>query len=285
MESNAIIKHKTGIQWTHVPGYIGDTWNPTTGCTYESPGCKFCYADTLHTMRHRALQAGKKLPKQYKERFSVVQIWEERLRIPISRRKPHAFFVDSMSDLFHPDVPFEFIEKVYSTMMEANHHLYFILTKRIERAAEFYEWLRKRPVERRLWDKVKWPLPNVLLGASIENQEMADKRILILISIPVAYRFLSCEPLLGPLNLGLIGTIPETISPSYNLICSRLHMIIAGGESGKGAREMKHEWAASIMQQCKEADVPFFMKQMWKMQPIPEYLFVRQWPDFSNAHL
>lgn len=281
----------TGIQWTHVPGYRGDTWNPTTGCTRVSPGCDHCYAFQLHDQRFVAKRAGKAVSgKQYDKPFSQVQLLEERLTQPLRTKAPTAYFVDSMADLFHADVPDEYLDRVFATMAFAPWHIFMILTKRPERmraylsSADLIERLRQ--VERdaagsdvRLraalrfdrwadenWrgraivhaaDADRWPLPNVWLGVSTEDQERADQRIPILLDTPAAVRFISAEPLIGPLNIG-----PYTRNARNG---AALDWVIVGGESAsprRRARPFHVKWARSLRNQCAYGDAAFFLKQL-----------------------
>ncbi|MEM7737642.1 MAG: phage Gp37/Gp68 family protein [Deinococcota bacterium] len=216
----------TSIEWTD------ETWNPVVGCTKVSQGCKNCYAKTLHDKRHKAYLDGKQMPKQYAEPFETIQLKPERLEQPLHWRNPRKIFVNSVSDLFHEQVPFEFIDRVFAIMAATPKHTYQILTKRPERMHLYLRNLYKKP------------LPNVWLGTSVENQDVIH-RIDELRQVPAVLRFLSCEPLLGPLELDLHD----------------IHWVIVGGESGKDARPMHPDWARAIRDQCIEADVPFFFKQ------------------------
>ena len=209
------------IEWTEF------TWNPVTGCTKVSQGCKFCYAETL-SRRLRAMGA-----RGYENGFTTVTCHPERLSIPLKRRAPTLWFVNSMSDLFHPKVPFHFVERVMETMEATPQHAYQILTKRPEWMAKYFQ---KRKVP-----------PNAWLGVSVENKQQGVPRIAQLREIQGApVRFLSVEPLLedvGKLNL------------------SGIHWVIVGGESGRKARPMRPEWAENVRRQCEERNVPFFFKQ------------------------
>jgi len=208
----------SSIEWTEL------TWNPTTGCDKISAGCKFCYAEVMS----KRLQAMGVL--KYKDGFKVRQ-HEEALAIPFSWKKPAMVFVNSMSDLFHKDVPLDFIQKVFA-VMNANHHLVFqVLTKRSERLVE-------------LRTEFTWS-QNIWMGVSVEDEQVSC-RIDDLRKVPAAVRFLSCEPLIGPLSkLNLKG----------------IDWVIVGGESGANPRPMKPEWATSIRDQCEKHDVAFFFKQ------------------------
>ena len=206
------------IEWTQA------TWNPVTGCTKVSPGCAHCYAETF-AERFRGVPG-----HPYENGFDL-QLRPERLRLPLEWKRPRLIFVNSMSDLFHEEVPVDHIRKTFETMREANWHQFQVLTKRPERAAEIAAELGP------------WPA-NVWMGTSVENQRWTS-RIDDLRRVPATIRFLSCEPLLGPLSLNLTG----------------VHWVIVGGESGPKSRPMRPEWAESIRAQCDAQGVPFFFKQ------------------------
>lgn len=208
---------RSSIEWTEA------TWNPVTGCTEISPGCAHCYAKTF-AERFRGVEG-----HPYENGFDL-QLRPERLDQPLRWKKPRTIFVNSMSDLFHPEVTFEYIESVFEVMAEANHHRFQVLTKRSERLAE-------------LAPSLPWP-DNIWMGVSVESQRFVH-RIDRLRCVPAAVKFLSCEPLLGELKLELTG----------------IDWVIAGGESGPKSRPMKKEWALSIMEQCGRSGVPFFFKQ------------------------
>jgi len=206
------------IEWTDA------TWNPVTGCTKISPGCKYCYAERFA----KRLQAMGK--ERYKDGFKLT-LQPDVIELPLHWRKPRRIFVNSMSDLFHPDVPAEFIARVFETMRRAPQHVFQVLTKRSERLRE-------------LADHLPWP-SNVWMGVSVENMKYAF-RAEDLKSTPAVIKFLSCEPLLGSLReLDFVG----------------LDWIIAGGESGPKARPADVEWFRQIRDGCLQSDVPFFFKQ------------------------
>ena len=208
---------RSAIEWTEA------TWNPVTGCTVVSPGCAHCYAKTF-AERFRGVPG-----HPYEHGFDL-QLRPDRLEQPLAWKRPRVIFVNSMSDLFHENVPISYISQVFEVMRRADHHTFQVLTKRPERLAAIAQLL-------------PWPA-NVWMGASVENQRWAD-RLDHLRSVPAAVRFLSCEPLLGPLLLDLTG----------------IHWVITGGESGRGARPMQVGWAKSLRDQCDLAGVPFFFKQ------------------------
>lgn len=207
----------SSIEWTD------STWNPVTGCTKVSPGCAHCYAETF-AERFRGVPG-----HPYEQGFDL-RLWPSRLELPLSWKRPRMIFVNSMSDLFHPDVPDEFIRRLFDVMARADWHTFQVLTKRPERAAM-------------LSPHLPWPA-NVWMGTSVENQRFTS-RIASLRKTGARVKFLSCEPLLGPLRLDLRG----------------VDWVIVGGESGPGARPMRADWARAVREQCVEAGVPFFFKQ------------------------
>lgn len=208
----------SSIEWTEA------TWNPITGCNKVSPGCKNCYAERM-ALRLQAMGN-----PSYTNGFKLT-LQERALELPLTWKKPRTIFVNSMSDLFHENVPFEFILQVFDVMQRANWHCYQILTKRSERLLEFSP---KLPWEAQIW-----------MGVSVETEKYTY-RIDHLRQTGAHVKFLSLEPLLGPLtNLNLTG----------------INWVIVGGESGPKARPMKKQWALEIRDQCQEAKVPFFFKQ------------------------
>jgi protein gp37 len=225
------IGDRSAIEWTEA------TWNPVTGCDRVSEGCDHCYALTLAKRLRAAGNARYQVdgdPRTSGPGFGLTLHWDV-LDRPLSWRRPRLVFVNSMSDLFHRRVPVDFIAQAFDVMAKAERHTFQILTKRPGRMASVLR--RLRPI----------PLPNVWLGTSVENQRWADVRIPQLLSTPAAVRFLSCEPLLGPLDL--LATI------------NRLDWVIVGGESGPHARVMAPAWARSIRDQCLAAGVAHFFKQ------------------------
>ena len=221
------VADRTGIEWTET------TWNPSTGCDRTSHGCDNCYALTLakrlKAMRNPRYQNDGD-PEHSGPGFGLT-LHEDLLELPHRWRAPRVVFVNSMSDLFHPDVPLDFIQRVFKVMADTPRHTYQILTKRSKRLAS-------------LADKLDWR-PNVWMGVSVESERYAF-RIDHLRSVPAAVRFISAEPLLEALP---------------NLDLSSIHWLIAGGESGHNARPMKEEWALDLRDQCAAAGVDFFFKQ------------------------
>lgn len=210
---------QSSIEWTEV------TWNPTTGCDKLSAGCKFCYAEVM-TKRLKAMGQEK-----YADGFKIIRTHESELTRPFAWRKPTTVFVNSMSDLFHVNVPLPFIKRVFDTMNQTPRHTYQVLTKRAELLEEFSP-------------ELTWT-DNIWMGVSVEDYRVRD-RIEGLRNCGAKTKFLSLEPLLGPLpNLDLTG----------------IHWVIVGGESGRKPRPMKEEWVEDIRQQCEAAGVAFFFKQ------------------------
>lgn len=256
---------KSSIEWTE------KTWNPISGCTEVSPGCDHCYARTF-AERFRGTPG-----HPYEQGFDL-KLWPERLEIPLQWKKPATIFVNSMSDLFHKDIPDDFIAQVFETMNKASHHTFQVLTKRPSRAALIAHDLT-------------WT-PNIWLGTSVESQDYAW-RIDKLCQVPAKIRFVSAEPLLGPLDLRKwLGCCPECEWPHGEYqdcgYCEThpsvrgLDWIIAGAESGHGARPMNEDWARSLRDQCVERGRSFFYKQNainGRKVPTPE-LDGRTWMQF-----
>lgn len=264
---------KTKIQWTASDdGGPGETWNPTVGCTRVSSGCNHCYAFELHDKRHIAWKRGRyeTAPAQYHQPFSRVQLLPERLRDPYHWKRPRRVFVDSMADLFHPDVPSSFILDVWLTMADNPRHTFQVLTKRPERMAA---WCRETFAAAPSLTS----LPNVWLGTSVEDQTAADERIPHLLDTPAAIRFLSCEPLLAPVDLD------EWLWDEPDRDCSAgLNWVIIGGESGKHARGMSLVWAGELVAQCRAAGVAVFVKQLGSEQAFYLHLKDRHGGDMSE---
>lgn len=233
----------SAIEWTET------TWNPLTGCTKISPGCKHCYAERM-SLRLQAMGQ-----PNYANGFKLT-LHEHMLEVPLRWKKPRVVFVNSMSDLFHKDCPEEFILRVFDVMRQASWHVFQVLTKRSDRLLK-------------LSPKIEWP-DNVWMGVSVERADYTF-RIDHLRQTGAKTRFLSLEPLLGPLE---------------RLRLKGIHWVIAGGESGPGARPMEEVWVTDIRDQCVDADVPFFFKQWggvfksrngrtlegktWDQMPMPE---------------
>lgn len=274
---------QSAIEWTDA------TWNPVTGCTRVSPGCQHCYAERLSY--RFAKVAGSKFEGTAsncsvgsKPRWTGKVICHEReLGVPLGWRKPRRIFVNSVSDTFHERVPDEFIDRMFAVMALTPWHTYQVLTKRPERAMRYLSTTDTIGGDARnddvavaafaLRDELstrdrlafsdeecfvqpdRWPLPNVWLGTSVEDQARAEERIPWLLQCPAAVRFLSCEPLLGPVVL------PDGIGEG------QIHWVISGGESGPGARPVHPDWVRAIRDQCVGAGVPFFFKQWGDWTP------------------
>lgn len=272
----------TAIEWTDA------SWNPVTGCTKVSPGCDHCYAETI-ARRFADTPA-------YPHGFAST-LRPERLDLPLRWTRPRRIFVNSMSDLFHDAVPDGYIARVWATMAAARQHTFQVLTKRHARlrsllsspsftdlmAAAWFDL----PRNRRPGNAIEWPLPNVWVGISAENQQWADIRIPALLDTPAAVRWISAEPLIGRIDLHSIpsglrmdggprrdsalvapcplcsgwggGECPD--GPHFVKLPGGIDWVVVGGESGRGARPMHQDWARDIRDQCAAAGVPFLMKQ------------------------
>lgn len=210
--------NKTKIEWTD------KTWNPITGCTQVSSGCKNCYAKKMAKRLHAMGNP------RYKNEFQIT-IHEDLFKVPLTIKKPSVVFVCSMSDLFHEDVPYESIKKIFDTMKKADWHIFQVLTKRPERLLEFSQ---------------NYKIPkNVWVGTSVENDENIY-RAEILKNVQAKIHFLSCEPLLGSLE---------------NLCLDNIQWVVVGGESGSGARPVEKDWIINLRDNCERSGVPFFFKQ------------------------
>lgn len=256
------------IEWTD------ETWNPVSGCTWNSPGCDNCYAAPM-TRRLEAMGQADYAGLTTRKHFNgQVRTLEHKLSIPLRWKKPRMVFVNSMSDLFHPDVPFEFVDRVFAVMALSRQHTFQVLTKRPERMAEYLashdvglRWgllvhkLNRGAMPVSGSEAVDWTrngLPNVWIGTSVEDQQRADERIPHLLECPAAVRFLSCEPLLGPVDAHAAGWNGHNFDPDFAV---EIDWVIAGGESGPNARPMHPDWVRSLRDQCVAAGVPFFFKQ------------------------
>jgi protein gp37 len=209
----------SSIEWTEA------TWNPITGCSKVSPGCAHCYAE-------RFAERWRGVPGHSYEQGFELRLWPERLEMPLRWRRPRLIFVNSMSDLFHENVPFDFVRRVFDVMALAHWHTFQVLTKRHERLAE-------------LASELAWPA-NVWVGVSIENKRWVERADYLREVRKAAVRFISAEPLLGPLE---------------GLDLTDIDWLIAGGESGPRHRPVRDEWLTNLRDRCAEAGVPFFFKQ------------------------
>lgn len=277
----------TTIEWTKRPGTIGETWNPTTGCNKVDRGCKHCYAEIMH----RRLQAMGQ--KKYQQDFLAGPVChDDLLEMPFTWKKPRTIFVDSMSDLFHEKVGYPFLYDVFQVMKDAPEHTFLILTKRPENAVAFWNW---RKLRGDLWTCP----PNVWLGTSINDQESANKRIPILLTLDGCLRFLSYEPATGPAKLRRLVVKKDALDEdgkswreveidalggrclerffemgkqvhinTLTLDHPRLHWVIMGGESGPKADPMHPQWVRHIRNECLASGTPFFFKQWGAWAPV-----------------
>ena len=263
----------TGIEWT------GATWNVVIGCDKVSSGCDHCYA--IRTATRMTSNPNPKVSEPYVgtvkagEWTGRVNLIEDRLTLPLRWRKPRRVFVNAQSDLFHKSVTDEFIARVFAVMALAPQHTFQVLTKR---PARMRSLLGGWGIHNLVMDRFAndddlyvrralaagggqaWPLPNVWIGVSVEDQKSADLRIPILLDTPAAVRWLSCEPLLGPVDISRDDWL---FSGKGNCV----DWVVVGGESGPGARPMHPDWARSLRDQCAAADVPFLFKQWGEWAP------------------
>ena len=233
-------KHGTKISWTHLPGYKGETWNVILGCSRVSPGCSRCYAEVI-TARFAEdpkspFHGLATITNSGEARWTnEIRFMHHRIHLPKSWREPRCVFVNSMGDLFHKDVPFDFLSSVFDVMTECNKHIFIILTKRPEIMRDYMQ-LNPQYVQSHIW-----------LGTSVENQETVNERLPILISTLASKKVVSAEPLLGPIDIS-----------DYHGI----DWILIGGESGVHARPFHVEWGLNLIAQCREIGVVPFMKQL-----------------------
>lgn len=305
---------KTAIEWTDA------TWNPIRGCSRVSDGCRNCYAEG-QAARIIAMDRGRGVPEgegaydgllaKGGQWNGLIKVVEDAIHQPLRWQKPRRIFVNSMSDLFHENVPDKVIDRIFAVMALACRHTFQVLTKRPERMKTYlntpnregiikgsaWELLGHMPTQSNAGMKAPWPLPNVWLGVSIENQAAADERIPLLLESPAAVRWLSMEPLLGPVELprmdfhcdvcggtGILarwpkgkcnyckrGSIPAiSTDPKFGTPATPMRSIdwvVVGGESGPNARPMHPEWVRAVRRQCAEADVPFLFKQWGEWAP------------------
>lgn len=277
---------KTGISWTDA------SWNCIRGCSRVSEGCRHCYAETMagrfsdEGMPYYQLAKRTKTGAKWTGKIDFIP---EHLLDPVRWQKPRRIFVNSMSDIFHENLSFEHIAAIFAVMLIAKRHTFQVLTKRAKRMREWFQWagrltmpeligfayraLEGHPGELKTLTRADkelgaytWPLPNVWIGVSTENQEAADERIPDLIACPAVVRFLSCEPLIGPLVLqgDSVSIAGGTHARMYLRGVSgdiRIHWVIAGCESGPGMRPCHHSWLRSLREQCQAADTRYFLKQ------------------------
>ena len=277
----------SSIEWTDA------TWNPLAGCSPVSEGCRNCYAakEAIRLQGNPNLKVSAKYAGTAEMRgigenrravfTGRINLDEEALRVPLRWQRPRRVFVNSMSDLFHPAVPDEFIGRVWDVMARSPRHTFQVLTKRPDRMAELLPRFAERHTAR---DGSGWPLRNVWVGTSVEDQAAANERIPHLLRTPAAVRFLSCEPLLGSIDLtdlvvsdGRPGEwhmdairIDVDVADDEPFFGSVIHWVIAGGESGPHARPMHPVWVRSLRNQCEGAGVAFFFKQWGEWKPISD---------------
>lgn len=284
--------NKTEIPWTD------RTWNVSTGCTKKSEGCRNCYAKTLHDMRHKAYKEGKRVPEQYAVPFEKVMLHYDRLKLP-NWKTPQKVFVNSMSDLFHHDISFVFISRVMESIKANDKHVFQVLTKRAEQMRKYFKIPPEEDIIKNLW-----------LGVTAENQETADERIPILLDTPAAIRWVSIEPMLEEIDLrslitfsngrltvrcdSLTGQIwhqsslfGEDYDHDYKTEPEdkKIDWVVVGCESGKNRRPCKIEWIENIVEQCKSAGVPVFVKQIEiggrvikDVKQFPQHLQIQEFP-------
>lgn len=284
------------IEWTDA------SWNPIVGCSIVSPGCTNCYAMKL---AHRLERMGSPIYRDLTQMTKAGAVWSGKVEqsnwgirtAPFYWRRPRRVFVNSMSDLFHESVPDKWIDEVFAVMALCPQHTFQVLTKRADRMRRYVEavtleriaeavtviiWpISKHEADTRITGKPEgsaalyhckrpaWPLPNVWLGISVEDQRRAEERIPHLVATPAAVRFLSCEPLLGEIAPDLTG----------------IGWVIGGGESGPKRRPMDLAWARGLRDQCAETGTPYFFKQVDKVLPIPDDLMIRQFPAVAQQPL
>ena len=329
----------TDIGWTHRPGTRGRSWNPTQGCALKSEGCRNCYAMRMAARFAESGWSKGLINLKTRKWNGEARLAAHKLDEPLRWREPSTVFVNSMSDLFYEGFSNEQIAAVFGVMAACQQHTFLVLTKRARRMREWFEWIADqlvsahqlgaaRGVRWHAWTEFgrignvtaeeivspsyrrgctpdwRWPLPNVWLGVSVENQDAADERIPDLLTTPAAVRFLSCEPLLGRLDFVLRGNRikewdedwkydtlrgSEWARPDPDIedgSSAKLDWLITGCESGPGARSAEESWFRSISDQCRAAGVPLFNKQMRingrvETDParFPSDLQIQEWPQ------
>ncbi len=302
-------KHNTEISWTHLPGYRGCSWNPLRGCSRVSPGCQACYAET-----HAGRFCGEGLPFEgYATRGPAGARWTGKVDLlpaklaePLGWKQPRCVFVNSMSDLFHEELSFEDIAAVFGVMAACPQHVFIVLTKRAERMPQWFEEVRKlgggesnvsgSNVALHHAQKLcehsglrdahgvferGWPLPNVWLCVSAEDQQRWDERVPHLLRCPAAVRGVSIEPMLG----SIIPRAPHRGDVWWTKP-GGLDWLVVGAESGNGARPFDPEWARPLLRGARNVGAAFFMKQtatpagqkVTDLDKLPADLRVREWP-------
>lgn len=258
-------------------------WGVLEGCSPVSPGCKNCFAANYAHRFQGALPYLKGLTNQVGKFNGVVRFREDQLYLPLRTKKPTVFFVAERSDLFHPAVKDEWRDRIFAVMALSPQHTFMILTKRPQEMEKYFSFLPDRnglagpkgfPPKELTMCGAPWPLPNVWLGVTAENQEQADKRIPILLQTPASKRFVSVEPILGTIKLPPIcdnqscGDYGPGDCDPEPCQSRKLHWVICGGESGPNARPIHPDWVRSLRDQCKNAGVPFFLKQWGEWVPM-----------------
>jgi len=303
------------IAWTD------ETWNPIVGCSKVSAGCANCYAERMAVrlagMARPGFGADDIPPANAPEHYACVitpggswngttKLVESALDKPLRWRKPRRVFVCSMSDLFHESVPDEWVDRVFAVMALCPQHCFQLLTKRPERMLSYMRWAGHPDTVGRTDRRTKidgsghignhicgfanglsWPFPNVHLGVSVENQQCADERIPVLLQTPAAVRFVSLEPMLGPVDL---HRSHQLAYDGGARVMSRIDWVVLGCESGSRRRPCLHEWMVDVVRQCKSAGVPVFVKQVsidgkvsHDMAEWPAELRVREYPSRSET--
>jgi len=282
---------KTGISWTDA------TWNPTRGCSRVSEGCRFCYAETFAATRlsgpGQAYEGLATTVNGHARWTNIVRLVPEKLGEPLTWRQPKRVFVDSMSDLFHEQVPFAYVARVFAVMaITAREHTYQILTKRPERMRAFMagdgtaQLVEDAMAEWSHGTLDDWPLPNVWLGVSVEDQATADGRIPVLLDTDAACRFISLEPQLADVDLdSYLDPFFAADDPRSYLPGGRgVDWVIQGGESGRARRPFDKEWARRTRDQCASRGVAYFFKQAGGLRPgMDRDLDGRTWDEFPEV--
>jgi len=268
------------IEWTD------KTWNPVIGCSKISEGCENCYAEKMafrltNMLKNTKNHISNEINTSCIAYSSIIEngkwngktaLRKDKLQEPSKWKKPCKIFVCDMGDLFHESVPFQWIDKIFTVCACNPHHIFQLLTKRPERALKYFNWkepdwanegMREDDGVKIPFKDWKWPLDNVWIGVTVENQEQSEIRIPLLSKIPVRIKYISCEPLLGPIDLSEIIYEGQKIYP-----LKFINWVIAGGESGPGSRPMHPDWVRSLQDQCEATNIPFFFKQWGEYRPF-----------------
>ena len=262
---------KTGIAWTD------STFNPWIGCTKVGPGCDNCYAEQRMDRRLKVVTWGAGQPRNATSprNWSLPRKWQrEAAAFEATHGRRQRVFCASLGDVFDNKVPDEWRSDLWALIAATPHLDWLLLTKRPQNIAKMLPRMASRP-------GMMWPWPNVWIGTTVENQDEANRRIPHLLAVPAVKRFLSCEPLLGPVDLREVwASMPSGGKSLYDTLqgSTRIDWVICGGESGPNTRPMHPDWARSLRDQCQAAGVPFFFKQMPKKAPIPEEFRIREFP-------